>query len=232
LATPSCVESPQEASLAGGARRAQLGWPYGIHARVHAGHDPPIIVELPEMVRKVDREVHEVVTRLDSGAADRLGKVGGQLSRAHGSGCGLDRSARGSDLPQQHRPRHVSAGELGGPVTHVASARHPGAEIVLEIASEMQDQRAADSRDARYLSPQILLVGVGFDFALESRKVPVEHGRNRHQLCRLPSARCGHQAIDGPGAETRGTGESRRLLWNRWNEFEASHHAAGYPRYS
>ena len=39
---------------------------------------------------------------------------------------------------------------------------------MLEIASEMQHQRAADIRDARYLSPEIPLVGVGFDLTPET----------------------------------------------------------------
>src|SRR5205085_3898020 len=82
-------------------------------------------------------------------------------------------------LREQLHPRHVPAGKLTVAVTHVRVLRQRGAEEVLEIAGEMQRQRAAGVGDARDGTPYAGVIRILLDLATDCAQLAQEHGAKR-----------------------------------------------------
>ena len=118
----------------------------------------------------------------------------------------------GVDLSEQIGARHVPAGEFGGPIPDVArSSAQQGAEVVLHVAGEVEDQRPAYVRDPRHLAPQVALVGVGFDLPAERPEVALQDGAEAgQQQPGKVSVRLRHERSGGPGVGRRET-DGRRL---------------------
>jgi hypothetical protein len=120
--------------------------------------------------------VNEVVARRDTALRDRLGIVAVDIARQERGQPGLHRRAGTLDLGEQLRARHTTPAELRVAVAHVPGPPQPRADVVLQVAREVQRQRPGRIGNGRQLPPDRPLVGVGLELAPERAEVAIENG--------------------------------------------------------
>ena len=89
-----------------------------------------------------------------------------------------DRHPGALDFGDQLRSGHAAPRELGIPVADVAGATEPRADVVLDVASQMERQGPGGVGQPRDLLPDLLLVGIRLQLAPERAEVAVEYGRD------------------------------------------------------
>src|SRR5947207_7580803 len=108
------------------------------HAVIAPGNEPPMVVDLAEMIAAMHGKLDEPVARLERPIADALWVLGIERNVARRCERARDHVQRGVDLAHDLGARHIAAIELGVAVADVTRGTERRADEMLEVAREMQ----------------------------------------------------------------------------------------------
>jgi hypothetical protein len=121
-----------------------------------------VVVELTQVIREMRREVDEEQVRREHVAADALRVWRGENLGSDQWHRALDGDSSGDDLSEKLRARNMTTGELGRSVALIRAPAEDGAEVMLEISSEVQHERASRVGQPSWQDPESLVARIRF----------------------------------------------------------------------
>ena len=162
-----------------GLQRAQLRGTDGIDSFVLAGHRPAVVVDLAQVICEVGREMYQVISGAHLSASYRLGKIGIRIWRTGTTKCRADGCTGRLNFAEQPGARHIAPGKLRRAIPDIAGLTQCGADVMLKISCQVENERAGDIRNPWYRRPEAVLVRVGLNLALQRAEITIEYGGNR-----------------------------------------------------
>ena len=140
-----------------------------------AGDEAPVVIQLAEVERQVDAEVHHHLPGCDAVAGDDIGEISVEVAVAHLRKRPIHLAGGFLDECEQLGTGDVPPGEFGVPVAHVPAPADSSPDVVTQVAAAVQHQIAAAVGDPRRLPPGTGIVGIEFDGSRQGGELPKNH---------------------------------------------------------